>query len=93
VLDDSQTAPVSVDTDGVAFACSAGDCGRRMFRRTTFTVGSASLLLAPGKSDFLRPPGQTYEAVAVGNYSEEASGCQPSPVVPHVVIWQAPVSP
>jgi hypothetical protein len=93
VLDDAQSAPFSVGPSGDVFACGAGDCGRRMFRRLSFAAGSASLLLAPGKADVVEVAGQSYEAVAVASYSDEVAGCGPQPVVPYAVVWQRPSAP
>ncbi|MBS2031103.1 MAG: hypothetical protein JST54_24590 [Deltaproteobacteria bacterium] len=91
VLTDTDTAPVTVNGNGTAFACTQSDvCGRSLDTTVLFGGGNAQVEVEDGKSGPVTIGTTTYDATAVANFAGPASApaevCAPTTAFGYAIL-------
>ena len=90
LLSPGQTAPFTVEPDGLIVGCQNDDCGKRLYFATRFTGGASPITVEPGSAAVGVAAGSAYQLLNVTDYRYDSSRCQLKDMEPYAILRQGP---
>lgn len=87
VLEATDIAPFSIDTEGEILGCASTDCGKQLQLKMSFNGGAQPVVVNPGEAQPIVVGDQAYKLVNVANfrYGSE-SVCTQTKLTPYVIV-------